>query len=154
MKKISYLAAALCCLSAAVLADTAAEVQMTIEKNNAYTKANMQSPADPTSAKGSMEFWSSGGLMQSVPASSPVQKFERFGLTPKHIHVITLEEGKSAVAMYYSEGAYQPEGMALTSNYLTRVTEVYVKESGKWKVRVAHFSPVSGGEGTKQTSLD
>ncbi|GGD78172.1 nuclear transport factor 2 family protein [Lacimicrobium alkaliphilum] len=154
MTKPVYLMMALYCFSFSVFADTAAEVQKTIEQNNAYTKANMKSPADPVSAQGTLEFWSSGGLMQSVPANSPVQRFENFGLTPKHIQVVTLEEGKSAVAMYYSEGAYQPEGMPMTSHYLTRVTEVYVKENGQWKVRAAHFSPVTGGEGTKQSSLD
>jgi hypothetical protein len=34
------------------------------------------------------------------------------------------------------------------------VTEVYVKEGGKWKVRAAHWSAVTGGSGTSQTSLE
>jgi len=34
------------------------------------------------------------------------------------------------------------------------VTQVYVKENGKWKVRAAHWSPIAGGSGTNQNSLD
>ncbi|MDF2177618.1 hypothetical protein P2G88_05085 [Aliiglaciecola sp. CAU 1673] len=154
MKLVKYLLISLCSISTIALADTVAEVKQTIEMANAETKASMQSQPDTVAAAGALEFWSSGGLMQRVPANSAVQKFEHFGLTAKHIEVIPLEEGKSAVAMYYSEGYMKPVGSPGTSHYLTRVTEVYVKEKGKWKVRAAHFSPVTGGEGTKQTSID
>jgi hypothetical protein len=37
---------------------------------------------------------------------------------------------------------------------MTRVTEVYVNEGGKWKVRAAHYSPIAAGSGTKQTAVD
>ncbi len=47
-----------------------------------------------------------------------------------------------------------PTNAAAVSNYRTRVTQVYVKEGGKWKVRAAHFSPIMGGAGTSQTSVD
>jgi len=40
------------------------------------------------------------------------------------------------------------------SHYLTRVTQVYVKEGGSWKIRASHWSPVSGGSGTSQSSLN
>ena len=72
----------------------------------------------------------------------------------KHITVITLVPGEVAVAQYYSEGGMAPVGSAAVNNYRTRVTQVFVKEGGKWKVRAAHWSPIQGGAGTSQTSVD
>ena len=137
-----------------VLADTADEVRKMIIEAATYSRENLKGMEDSVSSKGSLEFWSSGGLMQTVPADAPVGTFESVSLTPKHIQVITLEEGKSAVAMYYSEGSMHPTGSSPVAHYLTRVTEVYVKEGGKWKVRAAHYSPVTGGGGTSQSALD
>ena len=62
-----------------------------------------------------------------------------------------LVEGKAAVAMFYSEGAMQPEGSDLVPHYLTRATQVFVKEDGKWKTRASHWSALQGGSGTSQT---
>ena len=75
-------------------------------------------------------------------------------LTPKHIKVVTLVENQAAVAMYYSEGSFQETGQKPVSHYMTRVTDVYVKEGGKWKLRAAHYSPIAAGQGTQQTSVD
>ena len=113
--------------------------------------------ADPdgTVAKdGTVEFWSSGGLMQRVPADAPSDEYESVSNTPKHIEVITLVPGKAAVAHYYSEGSFHVKGQEPVSGYLTRATQVFVKEGGKWKIRAAHWSPVAGGKGTNQTALD
>lgn len=137
-----------------VQADTVSEVTKVIKDDNAYVLENLRSPKDTIPSAGSHQFWSSGGLLHFVPADAPDAEFDAFGLTPKHIEVITLEEGKYAVAMYYSEGAFHPKGSEMVNHYLTRVTEVYVKEDGKWKVRASHYSPVTGGAGTSQTSID
>ncbi len=56
--------------------------------------------------------------------------------------------------MYYSEGRFKAKGGEPVNNYLTRVTQVFVKEGGAWKVRAAHWSPILGGSGTNQNSLD
>ena len=92
--------------------------------------------------------------MQYIPADSPAATWEQFALTPKHIKVITLVEDQAAVAMYYSEGSFHETGQNPVSHYMTRVTDVYVKEDGKWKVRAAHYSPIAAGQGTQQSSLD
>lgn len=91
-----------------------------------------------------------------VSALTPGQlsEYEYQSLTPKHIEVITLVEGQAAVAMYYAEGRVKTQGGEAVNNYLTRATQVYVKEDGKWKVRAAHWSPIAGGSGTNQNSLD
>ena len=136
------------------IADTAAEIKAIIMQDNADSRKNLSAGSEGLSEHGSLEFWSSGGLMQHVPADSPAATWEHFALTPKHIKVITLVEGQAAVAMYYSEGSFQETGQKPVSHYMTRVTDVYVKENGKWKVRAAHYSPISAGQGTQQTSVD
>jgi len=77
-----------------------------------------------------------------------------FNLQPKHIKVITLVEGQAAVAVFYSEGSMKPKGSAAVNHYLTRATQVFVKEEGQWKIRSSHWSPVAGGSGTTQAALE
>ncbi len=137
-----------------VLADTASEIKAEIMNSNAYARANLKDSGTDISSKGAVEFWSSGGLSQNVPANAPVSTYESFALTPKHIQVITLDEGKSAVAMYYSEGSFHETGSNPVAHYMTRVTEVFVKEDGEWKIRAAHYSPIAAGSGTNQTAID
>jgi len=138
----------------AAVADTADEVKALIIKDNADTRKNLTGSGDGYSKHGSLEFWSSGGLMQYVAADSADSTWEHYALTAKHIKVITLVEGQAAVAMYYSEGSFQETGQKAVSHYMTRVTDVYVKEGGKWKIRAAHYSPIAAGQGTQQTSVD
>ena len=136
------------------VADTADEIKAMILQDNADSRKNLSGGTEGLSKHGSIEFWSSGGLMQHIPADSPAATWEQFALTPKHIKVITLVEDQAAVAMYYSEGSFHETGQKPVSHYMTRVTDVYVKEDGKWKVRAAHYSPIAAGQGTQQTSLD
>ena len=135
-------------------ADTAEEVRAAIMQYADYANQNLKDAPDTVSKDGAAEFWSSGGLMQWVPADAALSEYEYQSLTPKHIKVITLVEGQAAVAMYYSEGRFKAKGAEPVNNYLTRVTQVFVKEDGKWKVRAAHWSPILGGSGTNQNSLD
>ena len=135
-------------------ADTAEEVESAIKERAAYANENLKDAPDTVSKDGSLQFWSSGGLMQWVPAGASVDEYDFQSITTKHIKVITLVEGQAAVAMYYSEGGFQRKGSQPVTGYLTRVTEVYVKEDGVWKVRAAHWSPIAGGSGTNQNSLD
>lgn len=132
----------------------AAEIKAAIMAGNAYAKEHLMDEAGGVSKDGSVEFWSSGGLMQWAPPDASPSEYEHFSLTPKHIKVIELPGGEAAVAMYYSEGSMHPKGSAAVSNYRTRVLQVYVKEDGKWVVRAAHWSPILGGSGTSQSSVD
>ena len=135
-------------------ADTADEVRAMIIGDNADVRKNLSADSEGISKHGSLEFWSSGGLMQHVSADAPSATWKHYALTPKHIKVITLVEGQAAVAMYYSEGSFQETGQESVPHYMTRVTDVYVKEKGKWKVRAAHYSPIAAGQGTQQTAVD
>ena len=133
---------------------TAAEVMAVIMADNEYTRENLMDREGGVSADGSLEFWSSGGLMQKVPADAAVSEYEVFSITPKHVKVITLVEGQAAVAMFYSEGSMKPKGGPGVDHYMTRAMQVWVKEDGKWVVRAGHWSPIAGGAGTRQTSID
>ena len=137
-----------------VSADTVEEVRATIIENMEYANKNSKDAPDTISKDGAPEFWSSGGLMQWVPADGAITDYEYQSLSPKHIKVISLVEGQAAVAMFYSEGRFKAKGGEAVNNYLTRATVVYVNEDGKWKVRAAHWSPIAGGSGTNQNSLD
>lgn len=141
-------------IGATAHADEATEqaiIKMLVD-NNAYTKKNLKVKGDTVSKEGSLEFWSSGGLLNEVDPDGTPQEFGSFNINLKHITVITLVPGQAAVAQYYSEGAMDPTTSAAVSDYRTRVTQVFVKEDGEWKVRAAHWSPIAGGAGTSQTA--
>ena len=133
---------------------TEQEVIKSIMDGNAYTKTNLMDQDDTVSKDGSLEFWSSGGLLQELEAGTEPGEYESYNIDGKHIRVITLVPGQIAVAQFYSEGSMAPKGSAAVSNYRTRATQVLVKEDGKWKLRAAHWSPIAGGSGTSQTAVD
>jgi hypothetical protein len=154
MKNAIVLAAGLTLCSGVAYAqsDTEKEVTQTIIESNDYTNKNLKGRADDYSSKGALEFWSSGGLLQEIPPGGRPDDFDAVNITAKNIRVITLVEGQAAVAHFYAEGSMKPKGAPAVGHYLTRVTQVFVKEAGKWKIRSSHWSPVAGGSGTSQTT--
>jgi len=106
------------------------------------------------SEQGALEFWSSGGLLHTMTNELQVNRFDDISLQAKHIEVISIANGEAAVAMYYNEGSLKPLNGASVSHYLTRITQVFVKENDKWVVAAAHYSPVTGGSGTSQSSVE
>ncbi len=131
---------------------TEKEVMQTVIEAAKYANANSKGDASELSRLGALEFWSSGGLLQEITPGGAPDVYEAINLTPKNIRVIALVEGQAAVALYYSEGMIRPKGSAAVNHYLTRVTQVFVKEDGKWKIRSSHWSPITGGAGTSQTT--
>ena len=158
MRKIALILIAVAFVASAALAypqsSTEEEVRATILESNAFTASNLTTRPEDYSSHGALEFWSSGGMMQKITDVGRESEFEVFNVEPKHIQVITLVEGQAAVAHYYSEGSMKPKGSELVSHYLTRVTQVFVKEDGKWRVRSSHWSPMVGGSGTSQTTTE
>jgi len=155
MKKrlTSALALTLCVLSSTVMADTATEVRQVILDDLAH--ANQELNQDPMrlSKDGSKEFFSSGGLLNHLDRTSGGNTFEMFEGSIKHIEVVVLVEGQAAVAHFYQEAMMKPTGLPVVPNYRTRVTQIFVKEEGGWKIRAAHWSPLMGGAGTSQTVI-
>jgi len=142
----------LCGVSAAQMS-IEEEVKKVILERSAWSNENNKNAPSTVSKDGSLEFWSSGGLVQHVSPDAEAGDYENININPKHIKVIPLADG-IAVAMYYSEGSMQPKNSEAVRHYMTRVTQVFVKEGDSWKVRAAHWSPIAGGSGTSQTALD
>ena len=153
-RTVVLLAAVLLLPTAGAMAQSAteSEVRERILESNRHSLETGLPYVDGISAEGTVEFWSSGGLMQKLSPGGEPEGWEVYNVHPKHIKVIPLVEGQAAVAMYYAEGSMKPKGAPMVDHYLTRVTEVYVKEDGEWKVRAAHYSPIAGGSGTSQTA--
>ncbi len=133
--------------------NTAKEVERTILESFESSNKSLTSRPEDYSREGALEFWSNAGMLHEVgPGGGRPNRYEIRSLNAKHIKVLTLVEGQAAVAHYYSEGSLQPEGYPAVSHYLTRVTQVFVKEDGEWKVRSSHWSPLQGGSGTSQAA--
>ena len=145
-------------LSSLTLLPTAAVGQASVEDavrqaildQYAFQRENLRDMPGTYSQEGSVEFWSSGGLLQQIPTEM-LREYEFNTLTVKHITVIPLS-ADAAVAHMYVEGAFQTEGEQPVPNYLTRATLVMVLENGDWVSRAAHWSPIQGGTGTNQTA--
>ena len=127
------------------------EVKQLLLDDNAYALKNLEDKPKTFSKNGSLEFWSSGGLLQSLQQNAK-NEYDTFNLHPKHIKVIEIN-ATTAVALYYVEGNLQLKGSENNPKYLTRVMQVYVKEEGGWKIRAAHWSPLTGGKGTTETAI-
>ena len=155
MKKrlTSELALPRCVLSSTVMADTATEVRQVILDDLAHMNQELNQDPMRLSKDGSKEFFSSGGLLNHLDRTSGGNTFEMFEGSIKHIEVVVLVEGQAAVAHFYQEAMMQPTGLPAVPNYRTRVTQVFVKEEGGWKIRAAHWSPLMGGAGTSQTVI-
>mgnify|MGYP005642414745 FL=1 len=130
------------------------EVEQLIYEIFANQKKNLSMDNGTFSKKGVLAFFSSGGLMQELSPEVKKRIFESFAVKPKHVHCISLVAGSAVAAMFYVEGSEQFKGQALVPNKLCRVTQVFVKEGGAWKVRVTHWSPIIGGQGTTSTSVN
>ena len=155
MKKrfTSALALTLCVLSSTVMADTATEVRQVILDHLAHMNQELNQDPMRLSKDGSKEFNSSGGLLNHLERTSGGNTFEMFEGSIKHIEVVVLVEGQAAVAHFYQEAMMKPTGLPAVPNYRTRVTQIFVKEEGDWKIRAAHWSPLMGGAGTSQTVI-
>ena len=155
MKKrlTSALALTVCVLSSTVMADTATEVRQVILDDLAHANQELEQDPMRLSKDGSKEFFSSGGLLNHLDRTSGGNTFEMFEGSIKHIEVVVLVEGQAAVAHFYQEAMMQPTGLPAVPNYRTRVTQIFVKEEGGWKIRAAHWSPLMGGAGTSQTVI-
>ena len=156
MKKrfTSVLALSLSVLSSTVIADTATEVRQAVLDHLAHMNQELNQDPMRLSKDGSKEFFSSGGLLNHLDRTSGGNTFEMFQGSIKHIEVVVLVEGQAAVAHFYQEAMMQPTGLPAVPNYRTRVTQIFVKEEGDWKIRAAHWSPLMGGAGTSQTVIN
>ena len=152
MKKITWITTLiLSTFAMSVNADTAQEIRDVVLANMTHTNKNLSQDPMRISSAGSKEFFSSGGLLNTITRNAGVSDFEYFSGTVKHIEVVVLVEGQAAVAHYYQEASMKPKGLPAVPNYRTRVTQAFAKEDGMWRIKAAHWSPLQGGAGTSQT---
>jgi hypothetical protein len=153
MRQFLKLLIGIAVISSFILAGDVDEIKNQIMNNNEYSNKNNRS-VNEYSKNGALEFWSSGGLIQEIDPDGRPEEYDYFNIKVKHIEIIVLVPEKAAVAMYYSEGSMKPKNSPAVNHYMTRVTQAYVKEDGQWKVRASHWSPIQGGSGTSQTSIE
>ena len=71
---------------------------------------------------------------------------DKSNFNARYVEIDVLVPGKAAVAYYYLVGSYTIRGVT-KSDYRTRVSQVFVTEKGKWKIKSGHFSPLHSGSG-------
>ena len=71
---------------------------------------------------------------------------DKSNFNARYLEIDVLVPGKAAVAYYYLVGSYTIRGVT-KSDYRTRVSQVFVTEKGKWKIKSGHFSPLHSGSG-------
>ena len=153
MKQFFKILFGIAVISSFLVAGDVEEIKKQIMDNNEYSNKNNRS-VNEYSKNGALEYWSSGGLIQEIDPDGRPEEYDYFNIKVKHIEVVVLVPKKAAVAMYYSEGSMKPKNSPAVNHYLTRVTQAYVKENGKWKIRASHWAPIQGGSGTSQTSTE
>ena len=153
MKQFFKILFGIAVISSFLVAGDVEEIKKQIMDNNEYSNKNNRS-INEYSKNGALEYWSSGGLIQEIDPDGRPEDYDYFNIKVKHIEVVVLVPKKAAVAMYYSEGSMKPKNSPAVNHYLTRVTQAYVNENGKWKIRASHWSPIQGGSGTSQTSTE
>ena len=153
MKQFFKILFGIAVISSFLVAGDVEEIKKQIMDNNEYSNKNNRS-INEYSKNGALEYWSSGGLIQEIDPDGRPEEYDYFNIKVKHIEVVVLVPKKAAVAMYYSEGSMKPKNSPAVNHYLTRVTQAYVNENGKWQIRASHWSPIQGGSGTSQTSTE
>ncbi len=137
-------------LSAGVHAQSAAEKEALdiIERYwQARNDQNFETQADLTSSKGTLDANSDGSFFRTSPRASAEElaELQAGSQATRVFYAEATELGDDVVMVrYYLEGVIEsPEGTV--PNYRTRVTTALVKESGGWKLRAWHFSPLHDG---------
>ena len=152
MKKVIMLFSALCITTSLLLADDKSEVADVVNKHWQYQNAkDWKKYVGTLHSEGTMDGDSNGSFWYrreaTVSAVTEGQSPENeFNFTPRYIEVDILEKGKVAGAYYYLVGSYNINGVQ-KNDYRTRVSQIFVKEKGSWKVKAGHFTPLHSGSG-------
>ena len=152
MKKTSALLSVMILFSGVLFADDKAEVIDVIKSHWKYNNAkDWKNYAATMHSEGTRNGDSNGSfwymLESTVKAvSEGITPKDEMNFTPRYIEVDVLEKGKVAVAYYYLVGSYKIGGVS-EDNYRTRVSQIFLKENGNWKVKSGHFSPLHSGSG-------
>ena len=135
---------------------TGAYAQSTAEKEavdaiekywQARNDQDFKTQATLSSEKGTLDANSDGSFFRTSPRATAeeLQEVLAGSQATKVFYPEATELGEGVVMVrYYLEGVVEsPAGKV--PNYRTRVTTALVKESGGWKIRAWHFSPLHDG---------
>ena len=146
-------------LSAGAYAQSAAEKEAVaaVEKYwQARNDQDFETQNDLTSSKGTLDANSDGSFFRTSPKVSAEELAEVLaGSQATRVYYPEATELGDDVVMvrYYLEGVIEsPAGTV--PDYRTRVTTAMVRESGGWKVRAWHFSPLHDGGRHLTTATD
>ena len=144
------------CASFLVMISVGAYAQSSTEKAaldvidkywQARNDQDLQTQIDLTSDKGTLDANSDGSFFRTSPKPS-VEELEELMLGTQATKVFYPEATEIAngvvMVRYYLEGVIESP-MGTVPNYRTRVSTIVVKESGDWKMRGWHFSPLHDG---------
>jgi hypothetical protein len=143
---------ALCITTSLLLADDKSEVADVVNKHWQYQNAkDWKKYVGTLHSEGTMDGDSNGSFWYrreaTVASVTEGQSPENeFNFTPRYIEVDIFEKGKVAVAYYYLVGSYTINGVQ-KNDYRTRVSQIFVKEKGNWKVKAGHYTPLHSGSG-------
>ena len=139
-----------------VVASTGALAQSNAEKAaldvvqkywQARNDRDFQTQVDLTSDKGTLDANSDGSFFRTSPKATAAELEETMAgsQSTRLFYPEATELGNGVVMVrHYLEGVIETP-MGTVPNYRTRVTSVVVKESGGWKMRAWHFSPLHDG---------
>ena len=144
------------CASLLILLSAGTYAQSTAEKEaldvierywQARNDQDFKTQADLTSDSGTLDANSDGSFFRTSPKASAEELAELLtgSQSTRVFYPEATELGDGVVMVrYYLEGVIEsPEGTV--PNYRTRVTTAVVKESGGWRLRAWHFSPLHDG---------
>ena len=152
MKKMIMLFSALFITTSLLLANDKSEVVDVVNKHWKYQNTkDWGKYVETMHSEGTMNGDSNGSFWykreSTVAAVTEGQSSDNeFNFTPRYIEVDVLEKGKVAVAYYYLVGSYTISGVQ-KNDYRTRVSQIFVKEKGNWKVKAGHYTPLHSGSG-------
>lgn len=152
MNKISIVLSIAILTSGILFADDKSEVSEVVKKHWDYqNNKNWKKFTGTMHSSGTMNGDSNGSFwyMQESTLAAVTQNQQAgdsYNFQPRYIEVDVLEKNKVAVAYYYLVGSYEIAGNE-KSDYRTRVSQIFVKEKGNWKVKSGHFTALHSGSG-------
>ena len=152
MKNIGIIVSALIITVSQLIANDEAEVTEIVNKHWEYqNKKNWKKYVGTLYSGGTMNGDSNGSFwyMQESTVAAVTEgqaPSNEFNFKPRYIKIDVLEKDRVAIAYYYLVGSYSINGQE-KNDYRTRVSQVFIKEEGGWKIKSGHFTPLYSGSG-------
>ncbi len=134
-------------LTTVAIADDADDVKAAVQRYYAALNAGDAGASIQLHVAGNSSFGPDGGLLERFDSLEEQRKNQQAGvdagfklnIQPRHVEVSLY--GNTAVSTRYGVGSLTvPDGTTVRLN--NRITTVWVKQGGQWKVVHQHISPV------------